>query len=113
MTCVELADVAAELALGALTGRARAEAVAHLEACETCRELIRRLLTTADELPGLLPARDPPPEFEAAMMAWIDRTAPRLVRERSGPMTPGRPVGRRFLRAAVGAVRATARFTQR
>jgi hypothetical protein len=37
MTCAELADVAAELALGVLTGRERAMAVAHLDNCDTCR----------------------------------------------------------------------------
>ena len=31
MTCEELADVAAELALGVLTGRERAMAIAHLD----------------------------------------------------------------------------------
>ncbi len=40
MTCAELADVAAELALGVLTGRERAMAIAHLEsatpAARTC-----------------------------------------------------------------------------
>ncbi len=40
MTCAELADVAAELALGVLTGRERAMAIAHLDratsAVSTC-----------------------------------------------------------------------------
>lgn len=82
MTCGELADVAAELALGALTGRERALALAHLEACEACQEAIRQLMTTADQLPGLLPARDPSPEFEAAVMEWIDLIPPSRVQER-------------------------------
>lgn len=82
MTCGELADVAAELALGALTGRERALALAHLEGCEPCREAIRRLMTTADQLPGLLPARDPSPGFEAAVMEWIDLIPPSRVQER-------------------------------
>jgi hypothetical protein len=77
MTCGELADVAAELALGALTGRERARALAHLESCPACGEAVRRLMTKAGELPSLLPACDPPPGFEAAVMARIGLPAPR------------------------------------
>jgi hypothetical protein len=77
MTCSELADVAAELALGALTGRERALALAHLDTCEGCRESVLRLMTAAGELPGLLPASDPPQGFEAAVIARITRLLPR------------------------------------
>ena len=42
MDCDGLAEVAAELALGALTGRERAQAIMHLDVCGTCRERIRR-----------------------------------------------------------------------
>ena len=77
MTCGELAGVAAELALGVLTGRERARAVAHLDACEACRESVVRLMTVAGELLALLPARDPPPGFETAVLARIGLTAPR------------------------------------
>src|SRR5579859_4112877 len=76
MNCGEMADVAAEMALGALTGRGRADAVAHLEACRTCQEAVRLLLAMADRLPELLPACDPPPGFEDAVLARIGLTAP-------------------------------------
>src|SRR5215472_17263161 len=70
MTCAELADVAAELALGVLTGRERAEAVAHLDRCEGCREDVRQLMATGDGLLALLPEREPPVGFE---MRVLDR----------------------------------------
>ncbi|HEX4088355.1 MAG TPA: hypothetical protein VHZ33_06530 [Trebonia sp.] len=66
--CGELADVVAELALGALTGRERGAAVAHLERCNRCRDDVRHLVAVGDELLRLLPASEPPPGFEAAVM---------------------------------------------
>ena len=41
MGCDEFADAAAELALGVLTGRDRAKAIAHLDQCDACRENIQ------------------------------------------------------------------------
>ena len=58
MSCDEFAQVAAELALGVLTGRERAAALAHLDGCESCRELVRELTMTGEELLGLLPSRE-------------------------------------------------------
>ena len=118
MECDELAGVAAELALGALTGRERADALAHLDRCEACREDVRRLTMTGEELFGLLPAREPPPGFEIGVMARIGLIAPRLVvgrrrgralhrggdaggQGRSGQTGPGRAgATRRMLAAA-------------
>jgi len=82
MTCGELTDVAAELALGVLTGRERAEALAHLDACVACLETVVRLMTVAGELPALLPGRDPPSGFEAAVIAQLGLAA--------GPRRPRR-----------------------
>ena len=96
LSCGGLADVADELALGALTGRERAQALAHLDNCEACREVIRRRLTVAAELPALLPARDPPPGFEAAVMARFGLTIPCPA-----PGRGSKPTARaRFLAAA-------------
>ena len=69
--CGELADTAAELALGALTGRERAEALAHLDRCTACREYVRRLTMTGEELLGLLAGVEPPPGFETQVMERI------------------------------------------
>jgi len=68
MTCAELANVAAELALGVLTGRERAEAVAHLDWCEDCREDVRQLMATGEGLLALLPEREPPAGFETRVL---------------------------------------------
>ncbi len=51
--CAEFADVAAELALGVLTGRERAQALAHLDRCDACRQTVRELTVTGEELVGL------------------------------------------------------------
>jgi hypothetical protein len=77
MGCEEFAGVAAELALGVLTGRERADALAHLERCVTCRETVRQLTMTGEELVGLLPAAEPPAGFETRVL------------ERLGLATPG------------------------
>jgi len=68
MGCAEFADIAAELALGVLTGRERARALAHLDRCDTCRENVRQLTVTGEELVGLLPAIEPPAGFETRVM---------------------------------------------
>jgi anti-sigma factor RsiW len=74
MGCDELADVAAELALGVLTGRERAEALAHLEQCPSCRENVRQLTTTGEELLELLPTIEPPAGFETRVMDRLGLT---------------------------------------
>ncbi len=76
MSCAELADVAAELALGVLTGRERAEALAHLDHCEMCREHVRQLTVTGEELLGMLPPREPPAGFESRVMDRLGLTVP-------------------------------------
>ena len=68
MNCAKLAEVATELALGVLTGRERAEAVAHLARCDACREDVRQLMETSVELVGLLPASEPPAGFETRVL---------------------------------------------
>jgi hypothetical protein len=61
--CDRFADVAAELALGVLTGRERAEAVPQLDDCDACREDVRELAITGEELLRLLPEVTPPAGF--------------------------------------------------
>jgi hypothetical protein len=82
MGCEQFADMAAELALGVLTGRERAEAIAHLDGCEACRENVRQLTVTGEELLGLLPAREPPAGFEIRVMDRLGMAAPRPRRSR-------------------------------
>jgi hypothetical protein len=76
MTCAELADVAAELALGVLTGRERAMAVAHLDECDACREDVRQLMATGEQLLELLPSAEPPAGFETRVLERLGLPAP-------------------------------------
>jgi hypothetical protein len=76
MSCDEFAGVAAELALGVLTGRERAAALAHLDGCESCREQVRELTMVQDELLALLPSQEPPAGFESRVLERIGLTAP-------------------------------------
>ena len=76
MGCREFSDVAAELALGVLTGRERAQALAHLDRCASCREEVRELTATGEGLLGLLPSLEPPAGFEARVMDRLGLAAP-------------------------------------
>ena len=80
MGCAGFADVTAELALGVLTGRERAEALAHLDRCAACQENVCQLVVAGEELVGLLPAREPPPGFET--WVWNGSASPRRARAR-------------------------------
>ncbi|MFG2355345.1 anti-sigma factor family protein [Streptomyces sp. NPDC048521] len=89
--CEKLREVGAELALGVLPGRERAEAVAHLDRCADCRDYVRQLTGIGDRLIGLLPDREPPLGFET-------RVARRLARTSGGHRSAhaaGRPQGLR------------------
>ena len=55
----------AELALGALTGKERMAALAHLEGCARCSAEVDELAAAADQLLHLAPAAEPPVGFEA------------------------------------------------
>jgi hypothetical protein len=76
MTCAEMSDVAAELALGVLTGRERAVAIAHLDACDACREHVRQLMATGEQLRELLPPAEPPAGFETRVLERLGLPAP-------------------------------------
>jgi hypothetical protein len=104
MTCAELHDTAAELALGVLIGRERAAAVAHLDKCEACREDVRQLMTVGEQLPELLPPAEPPAGFETRVLERLampdGQAQPRQIpRSEHSPRRPGRI--RRALAATV------------
>jgi hypothetical protein len=105
MDCGDLADVAAELALGVLTGRERADAVAYLDQCDACRENVRQLTVTGEELLGLVPSREPPTGFETRVLDRLGFTEPSYGRSgpRHGRPRPA-PRSRWLLAAAAGAV---------
>lgn len=98
MGCAEFADADAELALGVLTGRERARALAHLDRCEACRENVRQLAVTGEELVGLLPAIEPPAGFETRVMERLGLGTPAPV-PAPGParqLSPARRFGRKL-----------------
>ncbi|GAB7029085.1 hypothetical protein AB0G35_13245 [Streptomyces sp. NPDC021749] len=64
LTCEQLHETGAELVLGVLSGRERAEAAAHLDRCADCREYIEQLALVGDGLLALLPGGEPPAGFE-------------------------------------------------
>jgi anti-sigma-K factor RskA len=104
MTCEEFSNVAAELALGVLTGRERARALAHLDRCDACRDEVRQLTQTGEELLGLLPTAEPPAGFESRVLAriGIEPPAKKSRRWKLGRWSAARPAGvtRRMLATA-------------
>jgi hypothetical protein len=130
MDCAGLAEVAAELALGVLTGRERAQAIAHLDRCDGCREDVRQLMATGDGLLTLLPESEPPAGFETRVLermglsvaaaedvaagagnararrSWrpYPRRAPGAPRTPRTPRAPGAWGARRLVAAAAVAV---------
>ncbi|MEV5971090.1 zf-HC2 domain-containing protein [Streptomyces sp. NPDC051921] len=97
MECARLRELGAELALGVLPARERAEAVAHLDRCADCREYVERLTVVGDGLLGLLPDAEPPVGFETRVAQALDPP----------PVRPGRRRGRVRL-AVAGAAAALA-----
>lgn len=89
VTCETLRETGAELGLGVLPGRERAEAVAHLDRCADCREYVEQLTLVGDGLIGLLPGSEPPVGFETRVA--------RALTQSSGAhegRLPGRGLGR-------------------
>lgn len=75
MTCAEVEELAAELALGGVAGAERAAVLAHLAGCDACRTLVDQLARAADNLLLLAPALEPPPGFESRVLARIAAAA--------------------------------------
>ncbi|MFD5327630.1 zf-HC2 domain-containing protein [Streptomyces sp. NPDC127092] len=94
--CERLRERVAELALGVLPARERAEAVAHLDGCPDCRKRVRELTAVGDGLLGLLPEAEPPVGFETRVVRAVAPEPP-------VPRRAGRVRGRR-LRLAAAAV---------
>ncbi|MER6775591.1 MULTISPECIES: hypothetical protein [unclassified Streptomyces] len=92
MTCEQLRELDAELALGILPARERARAVAHLDQCPGCREHIEQLALVGDDLLGLLPGTEPPVGFESRVTALLQPPAPEPA-----PAPAPAPAARRWL----------------
>ncbi len=77
LTCDELRAMAAEVALGILSGAERADALGHMEHCVSCRVLVEGLAQTGDSLLLLAPEADPPMGFESRVAARVSEHADR------------------------------------
>jgi hypothetical protein len=110
--CARVRPLLAELATGAATGIDRDRGLRHVETCVGCQLELAELALTADQLLLLVPEREPPAGFEAAVMNRIagltdGRTPPldpppsptmrgrRLRRPRRTPVAPRGPSSRR------------------
>jgi len=82
--CATFLDELPELALGILTGRSRAETLAHVETCASCAEELERLSRAADALLEAVPSAEPPLGFEVRVLERLGlharRRAPRARR---------------------------------
>lgn len=74
LTCLQVRDIDAELALGIAPGDLREAAIRHLEGCPPCRREIEALAETADSLVHAMPPVDPPAGFESRVLAGIARS---------------------------------------
>ena len=72
----------AELGLGVLTGRERAQAIEHLQHCDQCRTRVQGMAFTRDELLRLLPGQQPPAGFSAQVTHRLRQAAKAPVRSR-------------------------------
>lgn len=80
--CDGYQDELAELALGALTGRIRAEVLAHVEACPRCAEEMEELSRTADLLLQVAPEVEPPAGFEVRLLERLGEPRQTAARPR-------------------------------
>jgi hypothetical protein len=77
MDCSQLADAAAELALGVLPGDERAAALAHLDRCPACQQLVAAVTGATDQLlAAMVPSVEPPPGFERRVLSALTEPVP-------------------------------------
>jgi hypothetical protein len=83
-SCEDVRWLIPELALGVAPGDERAHALAHLDRCPQCRELLERATTTADDLLVLAPEHEPPTGFDTRVLRAV--SAPRRRRRRAAAL---------------------------
>lgn len=112
--CADLADTLAEVATGAASGPDRAQVLAHLAGCDTCRRDLNELTEVADEVLLAAPEHEPPAGFESSVLARLglpasdDTVAGQLTGGAGGRSWRRRPVLRRLAVAAAAVVVALA-----
>jgi anti-sigma factor RsiW len=83
--CDAYEDELAELALGVLTGRARAQALSHVESCPRCAEDLEQLSRVADAVAQVAPDVEPPVGFEVRLFERMGIADVRRRRRRIRP----------------------------
>ncbi len=73
-SCAEISAVLPELALGVLTGRDRAAALAHIESCSRCADELEQLARAADAVVRVAPELEPPVGFEGRLFSRMGVT---------------------------------------
>jgi anti-sigma factor RsiW len=92
--CEQYSNDLAELALGVLTGRERAQVLAHVESCPRCADELEHLSRVADTVVQSAPEMEPPLGFEVRLFERMGVTDVRPHRRRFRPS--------RWVSAAVG-----------
>ncbi len=85
--CEQYSNELAELALGVLTGRERAQVLAHVESCPRCADELEHLARVADIVVQAAPEIEPPLGFEVRLFEQMGVTD---VRRRHRRLRPSR-----------------------
>jgi predicted anti-sigma-YlaC factor YlaD len=83
--CEQYSNELAELALGVLTGRERAQVLAHVESCPRCADELEQLSRVADTVVQAAPEMEPPLGFEVRLFEQMGVTDVRRRRRRLRP----------------------------
>ena len=111
--CAQVRELAPDMALGTIDGAERAEVLAHMAQCASCRNEVGELADVVDRLLTLAPAVEPPPGLS-------DRVLDAIRADTPAPAAARRPAPRRWrtrhlvvagIAAALLAVVATAGVT--
>jgi hypothetical protein len=106
MTCAQVREVAAELALDLLEGAERAAVLAHLENCAPCRQEVSSLTEASAQLLLLAPDTEPSRGFAAGVVEQVRRlsTPDTPSGPPSAPATASRRWGRRAFALAAATI---------
>ena len=82
--CEKYSGELAELALGVLTGRERAQALSHVESCQRCADELEQLSRVVDTVVQAAPEVEPPMGFEVRLFEKMG-VSDDLARRRAAP----------------------------
>ena len=86
--CTDYRALDAEVALGVVVGRERAQVLAHLNRCCRCQDAVAELTRTTDRLIELIPDAEAPPTLERRVVAALPAPAPRQARHKRPRIAP-------------------------